>query len=220
MNILKEPEFENDDYLIRLDPAQIPTGTKAYDLLKKIDPSLAEYYAAKSRAFLLQDTTPNIFEAFVEDKPSLRCLSELDALDSTIYTVACERENSLSYKEVLKTVKQHLAMRPDTRRCVVRLVNSFDKYFSSETTRPADVTCLSLIHYLKTGPKLVFRASDVKNELLIDILTIHEFFIDPVYNSNFKNLQLSVYSSTTQGVSSWDNFVNLSKMVFSVEGET
>ena len=156
MNILKRPDFENDDYLIRLDLAKIPTGAKAYDLLKKIDPSLAEYYAAKSRAFLLQDTTPDIFEAFVEDKPSLRCLSELDSLDSTIYTVACERENNLNYKEILKTIKQHLTMRPDTRRCVVRLVNSFDKYFSSETSRPADVTCLSLIHYFVNLSKIVF----------------------------------------------------------------
>ena len=92
---------------------------------------------------------------------------------------------------------------------MLRFANSYERYHVSETTKPLDVTCLSLIHYLTEGPKLIFRASDIKNELFIDILTINEFFIDPIYNSNFKNYQMSVYSSTAQGILDWDNFANL-----------
>lgn len=219
MIVLKQPEFENDDYLIRLDASKIPTSDRAVDFLKKVDPSSVEYYQAKRQAFRSQNMSPDVFERFVEGKPSLRSLSELPFLDSTIYTVACEKENGLYYHDLLDSVKKHLASKPGTRRCVIRLVNSFDKYFNSELTSPADVTCLSFIHYLQSGPKLVFRASDVKNELLVDILTVYEFFVQPVYNSNFKNLQLSVYSSTAQNVSSWDNFVGSLNAISSAEGE-
>lgn len=208
MIIIKEPEFENDDYLFRLDLAKLPKAENALSLLKDVDSLLADYYWTKRQAFLSQNTDPSIFTRFVDDKPSLRSLSELETLDSTIYTVACERENNTSYHNIINNIKIHLAQRPNTRRCVLRFVNGFNKYFKSETEKSADVTCLSLIHYLNTGPKLMFRASDVKNELLVDILTINEFFIDPVY-IGFKNAQMSVYSSTTQGFSNWNNFVEL-----------
>jgi len=218
MIILKKPEYENDDYLFRLELDNIPIGEAAVDFLKRVEPSSVEYYRAKRQAFMSQDMSPLIFERFVEGKPSLRALSELPALDSTIYTVACEKENGLYYQDLIEKVKRHLTSRPATRRCVVRLVNSFDKYFCSEILEPADVTCLSFIHYLQEGPKLVFRASDVKNELLVDILTVYEFFVKPVYNSNLKDLRLSVYSSTAQNVFSWDDFTSLLKTI-SVEGE-
>lgn len=208
MIIVKKPEFENDDYLLRLDFSKLPKAEKALSALKDIDRLLAEYYWTKRQAFLTQNTDPNIFARFVDDKPSLRSLSELETLDSTIYTVACERENNSSYHNIINDVKMHVTQRPNTRRCVLRFMNGFDKYFKSEIETQTDVTCLSFIHYLNVGPKLVFRASDVKNELLVDILTINEFFIDPVY-INFKEAKTSIYSSTTQGFSSWDNFVEL-----------
>lgn len=207
MLTLKKPEFENDDYLIRLDPRALPSGPQAIETLRRLDPIVADYYETKRRAFSRHDTNPQIFERFVDDKPSLRCLSELSRLDSTIYTVACELENGLSHAEIIGNIKKHLAHRPMTRRCALRLINDYNKYFLSETAEPADVTCLSLIHYLSDGPKLIFRASDIKNELLVDILTINEFFISPVYDSAPKKIEMSIYSSTAQGVSDWNNFV-------------
>lgn len=206
MQILKDPQFENDDYLIRIDLDKIPTGFDALVVLKKLDQTLADYYETKREAFLKQDTNPVTFYKFVDERPSFRALTQLTTLDSTIYTVACERENRLSYFELLDKVKRHLALNPSTRRCMVRLANGFDAYYASEIESPSDVTCLNLIHYLESGPKLVFRASDIKNELLIDVLTIFEFFIKPVY-SDYKNLQMSIYCSTAQGVLSWVDFI-------------
>jgi hypothetical protein len=208
MRVIKNPEFENDDYLIRLELANIPVGDSAIDELRKIDTGLANYYEIKRNAFLNQNTDPQNFLSFVDDRPSLRSLLELQTLNSTIYTVACERENRKKYLELLSDIKTHLATKPTTRRCMVRFVNGFDDYFVSETSSALDVTCLNLIHYLNSGPKLVFRASDIKNELLVDILTIFEFFIKPVY-SDYKNLQMSVYCSTAQGISSWNEFIGL-----------
>jgi len=218
MIILKKPVYENDDYLFRLGFDEIPTPEQAIKMLYNINPTQARYYEAKRRAFAEQNINPNVFIDFVEDKPSLRSLSQLGSLESTIYTSAVERENRMGYKELLASVKKHLTEKPETRRCVVRLINGFDDYFDSELKKPADVTCLSLIHYLGSGPKLVFRASDIKNELFVDIMTVYEFFVKPVYDSNFKNLQLSVYSSTAQNVSSWDDFIGSLKAI-SVEGE-
>lgn len=221
MNIVKKPDFENDDYLFRLDLKKIPTWNKAVDFFHSFDPKLVDYYLTKRLAFSSQDTNPKVFSKFVEDKPSLRSLSELISLDSTIYTVACERENYTNYRDILSNVKMHLDFKPSTRRCVVRFINAFNKYFTSEITDPSDVTCLSFIHYLTTGPKLIFRASDIKNELLVDILTIKEFFLDPIYESSMlQDLQLSVYSSTAQHVSDWDNFVEALQLTCNAGGKS
>lgn len=209
MEIIKVPEYENDDYLFRIRIERIPTGDRAIEFLQTIDQKLANYYVEKRRAFALQDTNPEIFSQFVDDRPSLRALSQLNLLDSTIYTVACERENQVKYLDVISNVKSHLKAKPSTRRCAVRFINAFSRYFSSEVDAPSDVTCLSFIHYMSTGARLVFRASDVKNELLVDILTIKEFFLDPVYEPDAKDVELSVYSSTAQQVSNWDDFVNV-----------
>ena len=205
MIIVKKPEFENDDYLIRIDVEKIPIGLSAAKILAKSSESLAAYYIAKRSAFLNKDINPNAFANFIDDRPSLRMLLNLEALDSTVYTAACEIENEIDYQSLIDRVKLHLKLKPNTRRCVVRFVNSFQKYSSSELIKHNDVTCLSLVHYLKSGPKLVFRASDIKNELLIDLLTIIEFFIKPVYDSS--ELQISIYSSTAQEVSSWQKFI-------------
>jgi hypothetical protein len=209
MLVLKRPEFENDDYLLRLSLDEIPTGQRAVDSLKGFDPVLADYYVVKRQAFLEKNTDPQVFLPFVGSRPSLRALTQLRKLESTVYTVACEKANGLKHGEIIKCVKLHLQEKPDTRRCVVRFANSFDDYLYSELYNPADVTCLNLIHYLKDGVKLVFRASDVKNELFVDLLTIKEFFLEPVYGA--LDVQLSVYASTAQGVEYWDKFVKMVK---------
>jgi hypothetical protein len=57
------------------------------------------------------------------------------------------------------------------------------------------------------GPRLVFRASDVTNELVPDILTINEYFLKPVYGD--KEYQISIYSSSAQNTSGWSDTVSL-----------
>jgi hypothetical protein len=206
MQILKAPEFENDDYLFRIDVDCIPVGQKAIDIFRQESPSLASYYETKRKAFRAKNVDPSVFADFEEDRPSLNSLSKLKILDSTIYTVASERQNGYSYLDLLDRIRQHISLHPSTRRCMVRLANSYAEYSSSEIDSQIDVTCLNLVHYIGDTPRLIFRASDVKNELFVDLLTIHEFFIQPVYEGKAK--QLSVYSSSAQGVSSWQNFVD------------
>lgn len=205
LQTIKRPEYENDDYLFRFRLDYLPVGQEASELLRKISPSLVDYYEVKRQAFSDRDTRPTIFERFVDDRPSLNSLKKLRYLNSTIYTVACEKQNDLNHKELIRSIKQHLEEKPHTRRCLVRFANSFSDYLYSEVYNTMDVTCLSLIHYLQEGPKLVFRASDVKNELLVDLLTINEFFLAPVYDSR-SYITASVYASTAQGIDAWNDF--------------
>lgn len=206
MITIKKPEFENDDYLIRLDVTNLPLGEEAIRRLKNLSPDLASYYDTKRNAFASRNVKPSVFAAFADSRPSLRSLMKLPSLKSTIYTVACEKHNNVNYTFLLEEVKKHLAKNPDTRRCVVRFANPFTEYSDSEMLSPDDVTCLNLIHYFKDSPRLVFRASDVENELLVDILTITEFFIKPIYTN--QQINLSVYSSTCQRHNKWQDFVS------------
>ena len=206
MITVKKPEFENDDYLIRLDVTNIPLGEEAIRRLKNLSPDVAAYYDTKRNAFASHNIKPSIFAEFAESRPSLRSLMKLPSLRSTIYTVACEKHNNVNYTFLLEEIKKHLTKKPDTRRCVVRFANPFTEYSDSEMLSPQDVTCLNLIHYFKDSPRLVFRASDVENELLIDILTITEFFIKPIYSK--QQINLSVYSSTCQNHEKWQNFID------------
>ena len=152
-------------------------------------------------AFKNKNTDPSVFLPFVDSRPSLRSLMKLDELKSTIYTVACERENNSNYESLIYDIRQHLKMIPTTRRGLLRFANSQTTYSDSEMAKPDDVTCLSFIHYLEEEAKLVFRASDIANELAIDILTINEFFLKPVYGD--VKYKISVYASTAQNVTKW-----------------
>lgn len=203
MHIVKIPIHENDDYLIRINVKDIPSK----EVLRcSLDEKLFSYYEKKLNAFANKETSPHIFAEFTSDRPSLNSLSSLSSLDSTIYTVACEKQNGISHHDLMNLVKSHLAKNPDTRRCMLRMANSYEEYFNSEMNQPSDVTCLNLIHYFKDKPRLIFRASDVGNELLVDILTIVEFFIKPVYGD--KDVELSIYASTCQNYSSFWYFVD------------
>lgn len=207
MYTAKEPAFENDDYIIRLEGHNLIDPQKAYEIIRTYDQSSADYYETKRKAFASKNTDPNLFMPFVESRPSLRSLIKLKKLDSTIYTVACERENNSNYESLLHDIRQHLKMIPTTRRALLRFANSQVDYSDSEMSQPSDVTCLSFIHYLENEAKLVFRASDVANELVIDILTINEFFLKPVYRDIKYNV--SVYASTAQNVSKWFQMTGL-----------
>jgi hypothetical protein len=211
MQIIKNPEFENDDYLIRLNLNDLKINDDLFIKLENIDVNLAKYYQAKRIAFKSKDTRPNIFAEFANNRPSLNSLKSLPALTSTIYTVACERNNGDDYESLIKKVSLHLKRKPNTRRCVLRFANSFLEYYDSELVKSIDSTCLNLIHYFGNSPKLVFRASDVTNELLVDILTIVEFFIQPVYGD--QNVHLSIYASTSQNIEGWNCFIKNYKFI-------
>lgn len=207
MLIVKAPSFENDDYLFRITGNTLQSGEGASKILRAKDQALANYYDKKRISFLEQDTDPSQFEQFSKDRPSLRCLSSLEKLDSTIYTVAVEKQNGETYGSLLSKIKEHLNHKAGTRRCLLRFSNDLPSYFSSEISKPSDVTCLSFIHYFSNSPRLVFRASDVGNELVVDILTIFEFFLKPIYQDT--QFEVSVYASTSQNIKKWQDTVDL-----------
>lgn len=205
------PEFENDDYLIRISGHSLKLGNDASTVLSTVDEKLAQYYTKKRFVFAERETNPTHFKDFTDDRPSLRGLLELKELDSTVYTVAAEKQNDASYEFLMSCIKNHLNARPTTRRCLLRFSNSLPAYSFSEISSPKDVTCLSFIHYFSKEPRLVFRASDVGNELITDILTILEFFLAPIYEE--KEYEISIYSSTAQNISSWDSIMNTLKIL-------
>lgn len=207
MIIQKKPYFENDDYLLKLSSKNLLDNDHVITTIYKRDKTLASYYEVKRLAFSNRDTRPENFAQFIEDRPSLRSLTELKELDATIYTVAAGKQNGMVYDALISGIKEHLHSRPGTRRCIVRLVHDFSTYSASELFASQDVTCLSFIHYSPEGPRLVFRASDVANELTPDILTINEFFLAPVYGN--KEYQISIYSSTAQNTSGWSDTISL-----------
>ena len=187
--IVKAPEHEGDDYLFRFRGDKLPVG----DDLDLLD---FGYLQTKRNAFRTKDINPTHFLPYVESRPSLRSLCELDALDATIYTVACEKANGVNWERCITVVRDMLFDAPSTRRAVLRFANSVEEYAQS-VKGPKDVTCLSMIHFLDNHCKLVFRASDVTNELIPDLLTINEFFLAPIYGE--KSYDVTVYSSTAQG---------------------
>jgi hypothetical protein len=207
LKVLKRPEFENDDYLLRLGGDSIKFENEAIEILSKFDERLATYYERKRSVFFARDTNPVNFKEFVDDRPSLKFLLDLQVLDSTVYTVAAERQNEASYEFLISCIKNHLGFKPNTRRCLLRFSNSLPTYALSEMSKPRDVTCLSFIHYFSDTPRLVFRASDVGNELVTDVLTISEFFLKPVYGN--KSFEISIYSSTAQNISNWQDTMNM-----------
>ena len=161
------------------------------------------YLRAKDLAFMNADTNPSNFCGF--DRPSLRNLEKLNHLPATIYTHAVEIQNGFPLSHLLDNIKEMLENTPKTRRCVLRLANPLIDYYDS-TKKPVDVSCLAFIHFTHAGARLVFRASDVKNELIPDILTINKHFLKPVYGSLPYNI--TVFSSTAQNILAWSSIMN------------
>ena len=192
--ITKSPSYDGDDYLFRFRGSELPRP----DSVKLRNPSADAYLQTKRDAFRTKNTNPDQFLSYTEKRPSLRSLCDLDTLDATIYTVACERANGVDWETCISSVKKMLKKSPSTRRALLRIANPIVEYAGS-INAPKDVTCLSMIHFLDHSCKLVFRASDVENELIPDLLTINEFFLLPIYGE--KVYDITVYSSTAQGIS-------------------
>lgn len=182
MKIYKAPEFENDSYMFVIEVKK--------DILSALDESIypSSYVNAKYNAFTRKGINKSRLEQFT-DRPSLSNFDNIDDLSGTIYTYTCQGKNKLDYNHIIKYCKH---FKNKHRRCVVNFADTLHDYLSPHK----DTSCLNSIHFYKDNVTLYFRASDIKNELLLDLRMIIDFFIEPVGNFN----TITVMSSTAQNV--------------------
>jgi hypothetical protein len=182
MVVYKQPQFENDSYMFVIDLEK--------DLLADLDMSVYpyEYVYNKEKAFTKKDIRKCNFSNF-QNRPSFKNFSEISDLSGTIYTYTCEGKNLLDYSHIIKFCKQH---HNTSRRCAVNFADTLWDYLNPTK----NTSCLNSIHYYKDNVTLYFRASDMQNELLLDLHLIIKFFIEPV--GAFKTL--TVMCSTAQNV--------------------
>lgn len=179
MHIIKEPLYEDDSYYFILERHDQMAAVKDKKYLKR-----------KRLAFKTRNIDKYMFEDF-QDRPSLRELGLNHNLSGTIYTHSAEVKNRMPLEDMFDTISK---IKHVSRRCVIRLADSFDDYMDDSI----NTSCLNIIHYSEDEVKLFFRASDMKNELLYDILLIKEFFIDPVYTR--RSPRIHVIASTAQNI--------------------
>lgn len=207
--LYKTPLCENDDFLIRFDDF----------LLENLEQHIQqdEYTKFKSEQFMNCDKGVEKWKplGFEKNRLSLRNLGVLKDMSSSIYTVTCSIRNckedeitdyKYCYDECIKVITKSLKDNPGSRRVFLRMANSIYEYSRSEYDSSIDATCITGIHYLENGFKLTFRANDIKNELIPDILTIYKYFIVPVYG--LRKLRMSIYASTSQNVSSFNDVIS------------
>ena len=151
-----------------------------------------EYLKLKQEKFLNKDVSSDGFYKF-SYRPSLKNIPSF--LEGTIYTFSCEKKNGMSYKNIIDTVKSMLDS--GSRRAFVTMSDRLLDYRGS-INNDIDVSCLSSVHYKRHGVTLMFRASDIENELMVDILTIYDHFIRPVYVD--KNIKIDLMISSCQNV--------------------
>jgi hypothetical protein len=161
---------------------------EANDMLASIPGIDALYYRRKRLAFLSKSISKTRFRDF-KDRPSFAQFMNQKDLSGTIYTFTCEGKNRLQYEYILKLCKEYHNM---SRRCNINFADTLYDYLNPEV----NTSCLNSIHFYKDNVTLYFRASDIKNELLIDLHLIKEFFIDRV--GAFKTI--TVIASTAQNV--------------------
>tara|TARA_Y100000816_G_scaffold287793_1_gene271178 strand:- start:620 stop:1243 length:624 start_codon:yes stop_codon:yes gene_type:complete len=196
-----EPVYENGDYLLEL------SGVPDYSKVKNIEGVDFDYLHFKYLKFLNIDTRVEGWDQF-KSRPSLRSLDSMNGeLSSTVYTNAVSKNNEkISYESSKNMIKSMLEKNPATRRAFLRFASPISEYYVS-TYSPIDVTCLSAIHYLNDSCKLLFRASDIKNELLYDIITIDTFFLKPIYGE--QDYSIKIYASTAQNVEYWEDTMKI-----------
>jgi thymidylate synthase len=203
VQIVKAPEYEGDDFLLKLQGLHL--APLDFWHLECDD----QYLVAKLKAFELKDIDKRRFEVFKDNRPSMRAYDDMEELSGSVYTYTVGESNTNSYECMMSTIKSHLEHRPTTRRCVVRVLQDYFEYFYSEGFPWIDVSCLSLIHYVMDGDKLsvrlVFRASDVKNELFTDIVSIYKYFVLPIAGDNA--VDMTIYASTAQNVGSFIDYI-------------
>lgn len=178
MKIYKQPVKENDSFHFIIEPE---------DMLRQEE---SMYYKAKRAMFATKKTDKENLEEF-SYMPSLRFLSQKLNLEGTVYTRTAELKNSMPMFEMINAIRSE---KENSRRCVIRIANSLKDYLDNLK----DTSCLNIIHVFKNRATLFFRASDMTNELLIDIYLIKEFFLDPVFQE--EQYEIEVMASTSQNI--------------------
>jgi len=179
MIIYKKPMFEDDSFMFTLNRRDFLTEISLLDL---------EYYNAKLNMFAEKNISKYALSDFCM-RSSLRNFDEIEDLSGTVYTHTCEGKNKMDYEHILKAVKANYKK---SRRCAINFADTLQDYLSSTK----NTSCLNSIHYYKNNVTLYFRASDIENELLIDLHLIKKFFIDPVCDYE----TITVFASTAQNV--------------------
>lgn len=204
--IIKSPSFENDTMLARV---EFNTANKTYfeeGLEHKIFRlgALDLYTQTKIKMFRLQDDNPAHLLPFMESRPSLRGLKYLIEgnirLSNTIYTASIHLKNGYDSLENMMKAIDWALMRygsNGSRRIYVDNANTYDEYYTSESYVTTDVSCLTGIHYMPNFVNLIFRASDIKNELYTDLITIADSFILPIYK---QIVPINLLISTAQNI--------------------
>jgi hypothetical protein len=195
VNVFKAPFSENDTFLIKL--IKFNLAEEKLNILCSSD----EYLDLKIKRFREKNTSTSGFEKF-EKKASLS--RPLDSLEGSIYTYTCEIRNNDTYSESIDHIKTLVSK--NSRRAILRFLNSGWSYYSSETiNKKLNVTCLAYIQYFKDRVSIVFRASDLQEELFVDIITIYEFFIKPIYNIP---INIEIYSTSVQNHLYFGDLIN------------
>lgn len=198
--IFKNPSIEDDYFMFTI--GNFIISDSRLKELKENDP----YLALKSNKFCNLDMDKGGFEKF-KDRPSFRNFDNIGKLNGTIYTYTVEEKNGVNYHEAIEMIRNMIFSDYGTRRCLLRIANSIKEYYNSSKFN-LDVSCLSMIHYFAkedNNVRLVFRASDIKNELFVDIITIYEFFIKPIFHTE---INLTVFASTGQNIEEFENVIN------------
>lgn len=176
MVIYKEPKFENDSYMFVIEQTDVLAV-----------PQDMAYANAKYAMFEHKAINKIHLKDF--DKPSLSALHIVKDLAGSVYTYTCQSKNKLGYNHIIKYCKRFHKM---SRRCAINFADTLHDYLQ----RDINTSCLNSIHFCNDNVTLYFRASDIKNELLLDLHLINDFFIKPV--GNFKTI--TVMCSTAQNI--------------------
>lgn len=191
MKIIKEPDFENDSFYFIIEPE---------DELVDIRQT-SQYYKDKSKMFTYGITAKSFLEHYKHKRKSLYNLDNVEFLDSTNYVYAFYKKNNIKQFSlvnftlppgIVSIMKKQMKI---GRRCYINFANNLCDYL---LTPGKDVSCLLGIHYMEHDVKLIFRASDMADELLIDLSLINKFFIKPIYGDS--KISTHVFSSTAQSI--------------------
>lgn len=181
MRIFKTPFKENDNYYFIIEK---------HDTLRDVDKYSKAYMMRKRIAFRLKDKGKNQFKGYLE-RPSFSGHNLMFDFSGSIYTYSAEKKNEMPLEDMYKIIRRHKDI---SRRCVIRMADSLKDYLDVKV----NTSCLNIIHYYEDKVTLFFRASDMRNELLIDLHLIEEFFIAPVYLN--QPYEIHVMASTAQNV--------------------
>lgn len=194
IKVIKKPKFENDDFLLKID---------FFSLDEKYMNIKDDYLFLKMKKFTEKDISKSGFEKFKNNRPALRNMENVPDFRGSIYTFAGEERNNIDLETMFLHIKN--SIRNDSRKMYFRMCNPISDYIRAEIKGDLDISCLSNIHYLKDEVRIIFRASDIKNELFADLITFYYHLIQPVYEN--KIINLSIYASTSQNIDYLNEFI-------------